>query len=51
MKINNARIETKRSVQMADRLWKKRMRKDIGFKLFVKWKGDSKTLDVELLPK
>jgi hypothetical protein len=33
MKINNARVKTRRSVQMADRLWRKRMIKEIGFKL------------------
>jgi hypothetical protein len=36
MKINNARVKTKRSVQMADILWRIRMRKEIGFKLLVK---------------
>jgi hypothetical protein len=36
MKINNARVKTKRSVQMADRLWRIRIRKEIRFKLFVK---------------
>jgi hypothetical protein len=31
-------VKTKRPVQIADRLWRIRMRKDIGFKLFVKQK-------------
>jgi hypothetical protein len=38
MTVYNARVKTKRSVQMADGLWRIRIRKEIGFKLFVKYK-------------
>jgi hypothetical protein len=36
MKTYTARVKTKRPVQMADRLWRIKMTKEIGFKLFVK---------------
>jgi hypothetical protein len=47
-KINNAsaRVKTKRSVQVADRLWRKTMRKKINIKSS---QGDSKTLYIDLL--
>jgi hypothetical protein len=31
---DKCQVKNKRSVQVADRIWRKRMRKEIGFKLF-----------------